>query len=278
VPNIEAKTCVDFPHGGPLFFQLVCASVAGEGPVVLLSLLKLLGIACNTVLLAPVVVAASMVDGRWGYRLSRLWVRLNLLLSGVRVHARREVPLDPHAAYVFMSNHQSHFDVLAVVAALPEFQLRWVAKKELTRVPLFGWALAHSDHIIIDRSNHVQAMATLRAAAEKMRQGLSVIIFPEGTRGAGDGTLLPFKKGGFVLAQEAGFPIVPLVVAGSADVLSRRGWHIHGGDIDVLVGTPIPVAGLDSDQLMARVREHLERLLPRTRTRRVAPPRLAEAR
>lgn len=246
--------------------------------MVVLSVLKLLGIACNTVLLAPLVVAASLVDGRWGYRVSRLWVRVNLLLSGVRVHARRDVTLDPHAAYVFMSNHQSHFDVLAVVAALPEFQLRWVAKKELTRVPLFGWALAHSDHVIIDRSSHVQAMASLRAAAEKMRRGLSVIIFPEGTRGPGDGTLLPFKRGGFVLAQEAGFSVVPLVVAGSAEILSRQGWRIHGGDIDVLVGAPIPVAGLDREQLMARVREHLERLLPRTRSRRVAPQRLAEVR
>jgi 1-acyl-sn-glycerol-3-phosphate acyltransferase len=246
--------------------------------VVLLSVLKLLGIALNTALLAPCVVAAAAVDGRWGYRLSRLWVRINLLLTGVRVHARRESLLDAHAPYVFMSNHQSLFDVLAVVAALPEFQLRWVAKKELTRIPVFGWALRHSDHIIIDRSNHVQAMTSLRAAVEQMRRGLSVIIFPEGTRGPGDGTLLPFKKGGFVLAQEAAIPIVPIVVQGSPEVLSRRGWQIHGGDIDVLVGTPIPVAGLERDELMQRVREHLERMLPRTRSRRVARPRLAEAR
>jgi 1-acyl-sn-glycerol-3-phosphate acyltransferase len=246
--------------------------------VVLLSVLKLLGIVLNTVVFAPLVVAAAAIDGRWGYRLSRLWVRINLLLTGVRIHARREAALDPDAAYVFMSNHQSHFDVLAVVAALPEFQLRWVAKKELTTVPVFGWALRHADHIIIDRSNHAQAMKTLRAAADKMRQGLSVIIFPEGTRGPGDGTLLPFKKGGFVLAQEAGIPIVPIVVQGSADVLSRHGWQVHGGDIDVLVGEPIAVTGLDCDELMGRVREHLERMLPRTSTRRVAPPRLAEVR
>jgi 1-acyl-sn-glycerol-3-phosphate acyltransferase len=246
--------------------------------VVLLSILKLLGIALNTALFAPAVVVASAVDGRWGYRLSQLWVRINLLLTGVHVHARRETPLDPHAPYVFMSNHQSLFDVLAVVAALPEFQLRWVAKLELTRVPIFGWALRHSDHIIIDRSNHVQAMASLRAAVEKIRQGLSVIIFPEGTRGPGDGTLLPFKKGGFVLAQEAKIPIVPIVVQGSPEVLSRRGWQIHGGDIDVLVGEPIPVASVQCEELMQRVREHLERMLPRTRARHVSRPRFAEAR
>ncbi len=246
--------------------------------MVVLSVLKLVGIACNTALVAPLVVAAAALDARWGYRLSRLWVRINLLLTGVRVHARREVRLDACAPYVFMSNHQSHFDVLAVVAALPEFQLRWVAKKELTRIPVFGWALRHADHIIIDRSNHAQAMRSLRAATEKMQRGCSVIIFPEGTRGPGDGTLLPFKKGGFVLAQEAGIPIVPIVVQGSAQVLSRRGWQIRGGDIDVLVGAPIPVAGVAQEELMRQVREHLERMLPRTRLRRAAPPRFAEAR
>jgi 1-acyl-sn-glycerol-3-phosphate acyltransferase len=247
--------------------------------VVLLSVLKLLGIALNTALFAPVIVVVGAFDGRWAYRLSQLWVRIDLLLTGVRVRGRHEVPLDSHAPYVFMSNHQSLVDVLAVVAALPEFQLRWVAKKELTRVPVFGWALRHSDHIIIDRSNHVQAMASLRAAVEKMRRGLSVIIFPEGTRGPGDGTLLPFKKGGFVLAQEAGIPIVPIVVGGSAEVLSRRGWQIHGGDIDVLVGEPIAVAGQPCEELMQRVREHLQRMLPRTHAARaVSRPRFAEAR
>jgi 1-acyl-sn-glycerol-3-phosphate acyltransferase len=246
--------------------------------VVLLSVLKLLGIALNTALLAPLVVAVGMVNGRWAYHIARMWVRIDLWISGVRVHARRETALDPHAAYMFMSNHQSLFDVLAVVAALPEFQLRWVAKRELTRVPVFGWALRHSDHIIIDRSDHQQAMATLRAAVDKMRQGLSVIIFPEGTRGPGDGTLLPFKKGGFVLAQEAGIPIVPLVVRGSADVLARHGWQVRGGDIDVLVGEPVAVAGLECEVLMRCIREHLERMLPGVRSHGVAPPRLAEAR
>jgi 1-acyl-sn-glycerol-3-phosphate acyltransferase len=209
---------------------------------------------------------------------AQLWVRINLLLTGVRVHAWREAPLDRHAAFVFMSNHVSHFDVLAVVAALPEFHLRWVAKKELTRVPVFGWALRHSDHIIIDRSDHVQAMKSLRAAVEKMRSGLSVIIFPEGTRGPGDGTMLPWKKGGFVLALDAGIPVVPVAVRGSAGILGRRDWKIHGGTIDVTVGAPIPVAGLECDELMRRVRERLETMLSRGTQRAPVPARVAEAR
>jgi 1-acyl-sn-glycerol-3-phosphate acyltransferase len=245
--------------------------------VVLLSVLKLLGIAVNTVLFAPVVVAVSAINGRWGYRLSQYWVRVDLLLTGVRIRSRYEVPLDPRRPYVFMSNHQSHYDVLAVVAALPAFQLRWVAKKELTKVPVFGWALRHSDHIIIDRSDHAEAMKSLRAAVEKMRGGLSVIIFPEGTRGPGDGTMLPWKRGGFVLALDAGIPVVPVAVRGSAQILGRRDWQIHGGTIDVTIGAPIPVAGLERDELMQRVRERIEAMLPRAATRAPAHARLAEA-
>ena len=245
--------------------------------MVLLSVLKLLGIALNTVLLAPVVVAVSAFNGRAAYRVSQLWVRINLLLTGVRVRARYEAALDPSAPYVFISNHQSHYDVLAAVAALPAFQLRWVAKKELTRVPVFGWALRHSDHIIIDRSDHVQAMQSLRAATDKMRSGLSVIVFPEGTRGPGDGTMLPWKKGGFVLALDAGIPIVPVAVRGSAAVLGRQGWQIHAGTIDVLVGTPIPVVGLEREELMRLVRERLEAMLPRVPAPGPQTVRLAEA-
>ena len=235
--------------------------------MVLLSVLKLIGITLNTVLFAPVVVAVSAIDDRWGYRLSRVWVRINLLLSGVTVRAGHEEPLDPHAPFVFVSNHQSHFDVLAVVAALPRFQLRWVAKKELTRIPVFGWALRHTGHIIIDRSDHVQAMRSLRAAAERMRSGISVMIFPEGTRGHGDGAMLPWKKGGFVLAHDAGIPVVPIAIRGSADVLSRHGWEIYSGPIDVLVGSAIPVAGLEPDELMRRVRVRLEAMLAPERAR-----------
>jgi 1-acyl-sn-glycerol-3-phosphate acyltransferase len=223
----------------------------------LVSLIKLAIVALNTIIVSPIVVAVATFDQRASYRVCQLWVRINLLTCGVRVHVQRLGTLDPRRAYVFMSNHMSQYDILAVVAALEEFQLRWVAKKELTRIPIFGWALKHSGHIVIDRSNHEQAVASLRAARKQMEEGISVMIFPEGTRGAAGQPLLPFKKGGFMLALETGFPIVPLAIRGSGRILPRGSLSPRRGDIEVVVGPPIPVTGLDRDEIMRRVRDFL---------------------
>ena len=228
--------------------------------MLLLSILKLLFVTLNTLVTAPLIALIAMRDERASYGLCQGWARRNLLACGVRVRTRRLAPLDPSQPYVFMSNHRSQFDILALVAALPEFQLRWVAKKELERIPVFGWALRRAGHIIIDRSNHAQAVATLNAAREKMARGISVMIFPEGTRALPGDDLLPFKKGGFMLALETGFPIVPIVVRGSADVLPSHSWQARAGTIDVVVGAPIAAAGVERDELMRRVaafmREH----------------------
>src|SRR5262245_29737092 len=221
--------------------------------VFLLSILKLIFVACHTAVACPAIVAAASVSQRRAYNLSQVWARINLLACGARVSTRRLATLDPTRPYIFMSNHRSQFDILAVVAALPEFQLRWVAKKELTRVPIFGWALQHTGHVIIDRSDHAQAVASLRPARAQMLEGISVVIFPEGTRGPADG-LLPFKKGGFMLALETGFPIVPIAVRGSDQVLPRHSWWIGSGDIEVVVGPPLAVTGMDRDELIRRVR------------------------
>jgi len=201
-------------------------------------------------------------------------VRLNLLIYAVRVRTTRLAPLDPSAPYVFMSNHRSQFDILAVITALVDFQLRWVAKVELTRVPVFGWALKHSGHVIIDRSNHTQAIASLRAARAKMEEGVSVMIFPEGTRGTLAGPLLPFKKGGFMLALETGFPVVPIAVCGSAELLPRGSWQPASGEIEVVVGAPIPVAGMERDELVERVRAFMVAQLG-ARAGRAGPPTAA---
>jgi 1-acyl-sn-glycerol-3-phosphate acyltransferase len=227
-----------------------------------LSLLKLGFVSLHTAAIAPLVAGMALIDEDAAYRLCQLWVRTNLLACDVRVRVRRLAALDPATSYVFMANHRSQFDILAAMAALDEFQLRWVAKKELTHVPLFGWALRTAGHIVIDRSDRHQAISSLRAAWAKMAAGVSVMIFPEGTRAGADEILLPFKKGGFMLALDTGAPIVPLVVRGSAEVLPNRSLWIESGDIEVIVGAPIAVAGRERDDLVRRVRgfmlDHLQ--------------------
>jgi 1-acyl-sn-glycerol-3-phosphate acyltransferase len=245
--------------------------------VTLLFPAKLLAIAINTAVLAPLIAVVAVFDPRRAYRLSLAWAHVNLAVTGVRVRAHQTAPLDPSRGYVFMSNHASNFDPLAVVTALPDFQMRWVAKRELTRVPVFGWALRQAGHVIIDRSNPGQAMATLRATRAMMETGISVVIFPEGTREGHDHEVLPLKRGGFVLAVETGAPIVPLAVRGSRAILPRDDWRIHGGEIDVVVGAPIATAGADVDALAARVRaffvEHMDAAPPAPVLARVAEAR-----
>lgn len=211
--------------------------------------------------MAPAIAVTSAFDARWAYWLSACWAEANLRLSGVEVRTTRRTPLDPSRPYVFMSNHASHFDALAVVAALPEFQLRWVAKRELADIPVFGWALRSAGHIVIDRSNPAQAIETIRAAKAEMATGISVMIFPEGTREGDAHALLPLKKGGFVLAMETGIPIVPIAVCGSRAILPRDAWTIESGVVDVVVGEPIPVADATREELVARVEAFLRREL-----------------
>ncbi|TMA33560.1 MAG: 1-acyl-sn-glycerol-3-phosphate acyltransferase [Deltaproteobacteria bacterium] len=254
--------CVCAPVCSPGLRQLRFAAVGERRAVILVSILKVVLVGLNTVVFASTAGAVGLFDERAAYRLCRLWARINVLICGVRVRTRRLAPLDPKAPYVFMSNHRSQLDVLAVIVALAEFQLRWVAKVELTRVPVFGWALRRTGHIIIDRSNTTQAVRSLRAAELRMRDGISVMIFPEGTRSTPGETLLRFKKGGFMTALGTGVPIVPMAVLHSDKVLPRGAWRVTPGEIEVVVGRPIPVAGVERDELIRRVRAFLLEHLP----------------
>lgn len=179
-------------------------------------------------------------DGRLAYRLSRFWTWAILKIGGIRLRIQGLELLDPKRPYVFIVNHQSNIDMPVLVQSLAQFQLRWVAKKELLRVPLFGWALRASRHIIVDRSNRTKAMASLRQAREILQSGLSMVFFPEGTRSSG-GELLPFKRGGFVLAVKTRTPIVPVTIKGSRSVLPKGDWRIRAGEILVIVSQPIPL-------------------------------------
>jgi 1-acyl-sn-glycerol-3-phosphate acyltransferase len=176
------------------------------------------------------------------------WNRLDVRVEGLE-------QLAGTTACVYASNHPSWFDIPALVTRLPG-TLRFVAKQELLRVPLFGAALRVGGHIGIDRRSRESALAAYEAAGAVLRSGKSAVIFAEGTRSR-DGRLQPFKKGPFVLAIVGQVPLVPVVVLGSFEVLPRGSIRPRPGPIVVRIGAPIPTAGLtydDRDRLSAQCR------------------------
>lgn len=166
--------------------------------------------------------------------------------------------LAPMQSYIVMSNHQSHYDIPALMRAFPR-TLRMVTKTELFKVPVWGRAMRAAGFIEIDRGDRVRAIASLRRAQESLKKGVSIWIAPEGTRSR-TGEVLPFKKGGFVLAQETGLPIVPVGIAGTRDILPAKEATVRMGvTVHVRFGPPILPEG-DRDALMTKVRAEILRL------------------
>ncbi|NSW87293.1 MAG: 1-acyl-sn-glycerol-3-phosphate acyltransferase [Syntrophobacteraceae bacterium] len=189
--------------------------------------------------------------------IGRLWARINLWAAGVKVKVRGLGNIDRNRPYVFAANHQSLFDIFVILGALP-VQFRWLAKEELFRIFILGPAMTATGYIPIDRTDRRKAFESLNRAAEMVKGGVSVVIFPEGTRSP-DGVMREFKKGGFILAIRSQQPIVPISISGSHHVLSKKGgWIIRPGVIEMTLGVPIPTRGIapkDRDILAERVRE-----------------------
>jgi len=225
---------------------------------------RVLVLAVSTAIVAAIVtvICAFERDGKTGYRLARWWMAFNLWMSGVRVKVSGRENLDPSRQYVFMSNHRSAADIVVLGWALWEYQIRFVAKKELLRVPFFGWGLWALKNIIIDRSNRVQALRSYAVAGERIRRGISVVVFAEGTRGEGS-ELLPFKKGGFVLAIESGTPIAPIAVVHTDRVMPKGSLRVESGEVEVRIAPPIETAGVsvkEKDRIVTQVRDVIGRL------------------
>lgn len=215
-----------------------------------------------TLLMMLTGLPLSLVSPDWLHNWARLWGRGGLLLAGVRIEVLGldQVPKD--VPVIFMPNHQSNFDILALLAGVPR-QFRWLAKAELFRIPIFGLTMRRSGYIAIDRSDRRKALESMKTAAQRIHQGTSVVIFPEGTR-TPDGGLQPFKKGGFMLALQSGACLVPALIHGSYAIMPKNRLRIRPGRIRVEFFPPLPTAGLsvrDLDGLMQGVRTPIARRL-----------------
>jgi len=194
-------------------------------------------------------------------RASIEWGRTLLQVNKIPLRVEGLSRIDPTRPYVYASNHVSLVDIWALLATIPQ-SFRFVAKAELLRVPIFGPALTAAGHISIDRRRLKSAFHAYDDAAKAIQGGLSAAVFVEGTRSR-DGRLLPFKRGPFVLAIQAGVPVVPVYVAGTRAVLPRGSFRIRPGPVEIRLGEPIPTAGLtegDRDALSQRTRSAMEAL------------------
>ena len=212
-------------------------------------------LAVSTVGLGILAVLVCMLSQRASFHIGTLWawVLCRVAFTRVRVHGRDKIA--PDTSYIIMSNHQSHFDVLAFYGHWRR-QFRWVLKEELRRAPGIGWYCSAGGHLFIDRSCREKAIASLRRAGPLLRGGISVMMFPEGTRST-SGRLRPFKKGGFMLALDLGLPILPVSISGSRHVLPNKTARLLPGTIDITIHDPIDTSAYSEDrrdELMAEVR------------------------
>jgi 1-acyl-sn-glycerol-3-phosphate acyltransferase len=218
-----------------------------------------------TIVLATVIILLGLFDphGKRVYLINQFWTWLILRIAGISLKIRGLENIDPGQQYIFMVNHQSNIDIPVVVQSLANFQLRWIAKKELLWVPLFGWAMWATKHITVNRSDPNDAAKSLERAKQRMAAGISVVVFPEGTRSR-NGKLLAFKKGGFLLALQSGKNIVPITINGSGQLLPSGDWRLRSGMVEVIVEKPIMTATyrassvrLLSDRVRQAIAAHL---------------------
>jgi 1-acyl-sn-glycerol-3-phosphate acyltransferase len=218
-------------------------------------------ISLYTIVLGTISVLSTIVDrrGDFGHKCARAWSWLILKTTGVTVRVEGLERLDLKRSYVFAANHQSVYDIPIVFASLP-FQLRIIAKASLGSIPFLGWHLQGTGHVLVDRSK--PGAGTVKKMAKLVADGHSLIVFPEGTRST-DGVVARFKGGSFVIALDAGLPIVPLSIVGSRHVMLKGELMVKPGTVTLVVHDPIDTAGSSRDaarELAASVHDVVARV------------------
>lgn len=222
-----------------------------------------IGVGFATATLGTAAVVVGLVSQRTAARVAHLWGKACLRITRVQVVVEGLEHLADGERYVFMVNHESSLDIVVLLTALPpSVELRFLAKKSLFRVPFLGWAMTSAGFIPVDREDRSTAAATLAETLEEVARGGSPLVFPEETWTT-DGRLLPFARGGFLVALKAGLPILPVGLEGPRMVLPPGEGVIRPQPVTVRIGRPIPTDGLgisSRGDLMARTRTEIDRL------------------
>lgn len=193
------------------------------------------------------------------------YIRLSAWLFGIdrRLEGWEELPeeiREGRRPAIFVGNHSSLLDPPLLISTLPTHPV-FIAKRELAYVPFLGWVIWLADFIFVDRGRGARALAAVKRAARRIREGQSVVVFPEGTRSR-DGALLPFKKGSFVMAMEAQVPVVPVAIHGGREILPAGAWRTQGGPYVLSLGEPLDPAAFDhAEALRAATETRLRQML-----------------
>lgn len=193
----------------------------------------------------------------------RTWAQSLCWAGGVKVVVHGAEHIDAARGTLYASNHLSWFDIFAVASVLPRYT--FVAKAELRKIWMFGWGAEGAGVVFMARENRKSAFETYAEVAAKVKAGLSVVVYPEGTRG-NDYSLRPFKKGPFVLAIQAGAPVVPVVVYGSREIMAKGAWRVKSGVVHVHLLAPVATTGYDYEHRHELMNEVWQRMAETLRT------------
>jgi len=200
----------------------------------------LLNGALATIFVSIPILSSSFLSrtGNLPFIFEQFWCMWALVIAGVRLEVKGRENIDSAKSYVIISNHQSHYDIPALMYGLG-VQFRWVIKKELRRVPLWGLCLYASRHVFVDRSNMKKAIESIRHGVSRLPTGASLMVFAEGTR-SGSSKVRKFRRGGFEIAIQEKMPILPVTINGSWKIMpDRNSMDFYSGPIEVIVGSPI---------------------------------------
>ena len=208
-----------------------------------------LWLAIATIILGIPVMITGLLSrtGNLAFSISKLWAYTILAVSFVGTEIKNKKKIQQGTSYIIISNHQSLYDIIALVTTLG-IQYRWFIKKEVLKIPIFGYALYASRNIFIDRSNTTKAIESINKGIDRLPKGVSVMVFAEGTRSP-DGQIHEFKKGGFVTAVRRKIPILPVTVNGSRCILPKGSLVVKPGKIQVVIGEPIDTGGYTTDTM-----------------------------
>ena len=222
--------------------------------------LKIFFIALHTFICSILAMIFSLIDRSHTlyFKLSKYFSGGVLWLSGIKLDIRGLENFDRSKTYVFVSNHSSQYDIVTLQKIIPN-KMAMIFKKELAKIPFFGWQLKMGPYVMIDRENYEKAMKSIEEAKEKMqKQNISIVVFAEGTRSK-TGEIQPFKRGAFRLATKVGYPIIPTTIVGSNKIMPKGTYKLKSGTIRVHFDKPIASEGIKTRQqeidLMNHVRE-----------------------